>query len=472
MNHSVSNLQVCWFRTDLRIFDNPALAQAIKAGSALAVYIATPNQWQQHDDAPIKLDFWRRNLMELELELKRLNIELLIFSVADYSKIPALFAELHGKLAFKGLYYNREYPINERRRDELVDALLAERQVVINHYDDQVLLPPQNMLNRSGKPFKVFTPFAKALRRQVEDSNQVLTEPPKPLRGNALRLQFESISRRCEIADIPWPQAQTVWQDQWPAGELNAVTRLKKFVESRISSYAEARDFPHEEATSVLSPYLASGVLSVGTCWRSTEMIGENDGKKAWRNELHWRDFYRYIMYHFTRVSMGRAFRESTNSVPWQHDEESFTSWCEGQTGYPLVDAGMRQLKETGWMHNRLRMITAMFLCKHLLIDWRWGERWFMQNLIDGDFASNNGGWQWSASTGVDAVPYFRIFSPVRQSQRFDPDAKFIRNYVPEIKNLHNKQIHEPENDNSLDYPTPMIDHKFARERAIQTFKT
>jgi deoxyribodipyrimidine photo-lyase len=227
---------------------------------------------------------------------------------------------------------------------------------------------------------------------------------------------------------------------------------------------------PGEDGTSALSPYLCSGIISIGDCWRITTQMPDDDGVRCWQNELLWREFYKHIVFHFPQVCMHKPFKENTNNIPWQHNSADFDNWCQGKTGYPVVDAGMRQLLSSGWMHNRLRMVTAMFLSKHLLIDWRWGERWFMQNLIDGDLAANNGGWQWCASTGVDAVPYFRIFSPVRQSQRFDAAGEYIRTHVPELAGLKSKQIHEPDVERPQSYPPPIVNHKFARERALNAF--
>ncbi|HBU41695.1 MAG TPA: deoxyribodipyrimidine photo-lyase, partial [Microbacterium sp.] len=270
--------------------------------------------------------------------------------------------------------------------------------------------------------------------------------------------------------------------DQWTPGEHAAQRRLKSFLENRIDTYKQDRDFPASDATSVLSPYLACGSISLRRCaheaveWNNGKLDKGSPGAVHWISELIWREFYKYILVGFPRVSMHRAFNTSTERLGWNENDEHLSAWKEGRTGVPIVDAAMRQLVQTGWMHNRLRMIAAMFLTKNLFIDWRIGERFFMQHLIDGDLAANNGGWQWSASTGTDAAPYFRIMNPYSQSKKFDPEGEFIRAYVPELSELDAKDIHDPSQlppmaRDKLDYPAPIVDLKASRVRAIEAFK-
>jgi deoxyribodipyrimidine photo-lyase len=464
--------QLCWFRTDLRVRDNPALSNALASGPTRAFYIATPEQWQLHDDAPIKLDFWRRNLIELSSELKKINVELLFFQVANYKEIPQLLQQILDCMEVSQLHYNRELPFNEKHRDELVNEVCSHQGVKVSSFDDQLLVPQRSVLNQSSLPFKVFTPFARKALVWMQNNPPLYAEEVTEDRNTITFPSVPILPHQCELADISWPQQELKWSQDWPAGEEAAKARLEKFTQTQISDYKCKRDIPSLNATSQLSAYLSTGVISVAECWRKAQKYFDDSGVETWRNELLWREFYRYTVHHFPHICKHKAYRENMNYVPWRHDPEDFEKWCHGQTGYPLVDAGMRQLLATGWMHNRLRMVTAMFLSKHLLIDWRWGERWFMQNLIDGDFASNNGGWQWSASTGVDAVPYFRIFNPTRQAERFDPEGDFIQHYVPELKTLKKNLIHNAGAKKTLNYPTPMVDHKFARERAILAFKT
>jgi deoxyribodipyrimidine photo-lyase len=256
---------------------------------------------------------------------------------------------------------------------------------------------------------------------------------------------------------------------------------LQTFIEHRIRNYQTTRDFPGLDATSRLSVYLTSGILSVRQCLHAAIVanqghMAEGDGGIAtWISELIWRDFYHHILVGYPRVSRHQPFKLATNRIAWRDAPEDLHAWQTGQTGFPIIDAAMRQLNQTGWMHNRLRMVVAMFLTKNLLIDWRHGERWFMQHLIDGDLAANNGGWQWSASTGTDAVPYFRIFNPVSQSKRFDPDGEFIRQWVPELARVDDKHIHDPHSAKdkryaALAYPQPIVDLPASRERALDAF--
>ena len=465
-------IQLCWFRTDLRVRDNPALFNALATGPTRAVYIATPEQWMLHGDAPIKLDFWRRNLSELEKELGKLNVELLFFQVAEYKHIPELLRQIFHSLEVSGLHYNRELPLNERRRDDLVTTVCTQQGVAVSSFDDQLLVPPQAALNQSALPFKVFTPFAKKARSVIRKSSTLFRNPVTPV-GNTRILPPSQVSpQQCRLDDIGWPKSSPQWEQSWPAGEKIAKTRLQEFAQKQISVYKHERDIPSLNSTSHLSAYLTGGVISVAECWRSAQNFCDDIGVETWQNELLWREFYRHTVFHFPHVCKHESYRENVRHIPWRHDLKEFEKWCNGRTGYPLVDAGMRQLLTGGWMHNRLRMVTAMFLSKHLLIDWRWGERWFMQNLIDGDFASNNGGWQWSASTGVDAAPYFRIFNPARQSQRFDADGQYIRRYLPELAALSNKLIHEPADSSPANYPNPVVEHGFARDRALNAFRS
>ena len=265
----------------------------------------------------------------------------------------------------------------------------------------------------------------------------------------------------------------------WPAGEAAALKRLQAFLDNKVMEYSESRNIPILDGTSRISAYLALGIISPRRCilealkLNKFEFAAGNNGICKWIDEIVWREFYRNIMHSFPRVSKNRPFNLLTEGISWRHNDDEFEAWKTGNTGLPLIDAAMRQLLNEGWMHNRLRMVVAMFFSKNLLHDWRLGEQYFMQNLIDGDFASNNGGWQWSASTGTDAAPYFRIFNPVTQSQNFDPEGLFIKSFVPELEHLTAKEIHLPSFDifTKADYPKPIVDLKLSRQRAIDIFK-
>lgn len=456
-----------WFRCDLRVRDNPALVAAAAQGRVAAIYIATPRQWQVHDDAPIKLDYWRRNLQALDLELQALGIALHVFEVAAYADIPALLASVLPQWQVRNLHCNREYPLNERVRDQQVQRLCRELGVGMHMHDGQVLVVPERVLNKSGEAFKVFTPFARTLREVVSTAGLAYAALPQPQPV----LQLPRLAESRLPAEVSWQAPDSHWESLWPAGEQHAGRQLERFAGDALAHYQIRRDQPAEAGTSQLSPALAAGVVSVRECWRRAAADASNEGAAIWQTELLWRDFYKHVTWHYPHVCKKLAWKSTVGHVPWRHDDEEFAAWCQGRTGIPIIDAAMRQLRHTGWMHNRLRMLTAAFLTKHLLIDWRWGERWFMQHLVDGDFAANNGGWQWSASTGTDAAPYFRIFNPVTQSRRFDPEGTFLRQYLPELAHLDAHEIHAPGLARPAAYPLPIIDLAFGRERALNAFR-
>lgn len=464
-----------WFRADLRTEDNPALHHASKAATrgALAVFAICAEQWRQHDWADVRVEFLLRNLACLSERLKRLNIALRIVEVPHFAQVPRALVELAQRHECDALYFNREYEVNELRRDEAVARLCTRNGLAVHCFDDQMILPPDRLRTREGRCYTVFTPFQRAWRACIEQG-----EPVAPL--GSIRPQPELLCSPDPVPEqVPGFDLDQAQPDLWPAGEKPALRRLADFIVRHVGVYRKLRDFPAADGTSRLSPYLAVGAVSARQCLAAARETGGEGAKNGgagvstWITELIWRDFYRYVVVAFPRVSMGRAFKPATERLRWRNDPAEFAAWCAGQTGFPIVDAGLRQLASTGWMHNRLRMIAAMFLTKDLLVDWRWGERHFMRHLVDGDLASNNGGWQWSASTGTDAVPYFRIFNPATQSRRFDPAGEFIRRWVPELGDLDRRSVHNPPVDvrARLGYPAPVCDHAAARRRAIAAFQ-
>lgn len=468
--------QLMWFRTDLRVLDNSALAAAMQAGPTIAVYLISPGQWLAHDDAPGKIDFRLRNLHVLQSRLAQLNVPLLVRQADSWADAPAVLARLCSELAISGVQVNEEYGIDEARRDSEVALLLKAQGVAFRSHLDQLLFAPGSVLTRSGGYFQVFSQFRRVCYQRLH-----LGLPSMCARPDAqapLPVKPEAIAREL----VGWPSADPALQTLWPAGEDAALMRLSDFADQHLEDYGRQRDFPARPGTSQLSPYLAAGVLSPRQCLHAALRVNQgefetgNSGAVTWINELLWREFYKHILVGFPRVSRHRAFREHTEALPWRDAPEELQAWQQGRTGFPLIDAAMRQLHATGWMHNRLRMVVAMFLTKNLLIDWRHGERFFMQHLIDGDLAANNGGWQWSASTGTDAVPWFRIFNPVTQSQRFDPDGRFIRHWLPELAHLDNRSIHQPPSSRGLfeaeAYPSPMVDLSASRQRALAAFRS
>jgi deoxyribodipyrimidine photo-lyase len=468
-----------WFRNDLRTDDNTALLNALRHDRHVAaVFYATPKQWREHDMAPVKAEFIWRTLQELHAALAKLNIPLWVRVVPRYAGIardlPRFIAEnFTAEHGVDAVFANREYAVNEIERDTAVAAALDKQGVALKTFHDATLLPPGAVLTQQGQPFKVFTPFKRAFV-------QLLTGEPmqceKPKRAEPWR---ETPALPAPLFEKFWPyETSTVPPELWPAGEKAAFAQLQLFAHEKMHAYLERRDFPEFDGTSRLSPRLALGVISIRRCMEAALALNsghwaEGDkGTTTWINELLWREFYIHVLHAFPRVAKYRPMRPETDAVPWRYDKADFAAWCEGRTGYPLVDAAMRQLVQTGWMHNRLRMVTAMFLCKYLLIDWRWGEQFFMRHLIDGDLAANNGGWQWSASTGTDAAPYFRMLSPLRQAERFDATGAFTRALVPELKAVDAKSLLKPGDPQLLaaGYPAPIVDMKAGRERALAAF--
>lgn len=460
-----------WFRSDLRIHDNLALAAACRdpAAKVIGLFIATPQQWRQHNMSPRQAEFIWQHLQALQLSLAERGIALFVKEAdtfADSVDSLRIFCERQNVDA---LFYNYQYEFNERQRDAEVERTLG-RDVICQGFDDSVLLAPGSVTTGNNEMYKVFTPFSRAFIRRLREGLPECVAAP--------RIRGEEISV-AGLAAFNYPR-QPVDAALFPVGESAAIAKLRGFCLSPAASYPDQRDFPAVEGTSRLSPYLATGVLSPRQCLhrllKEHPQALEGGAGATWLNELVWREFYRHLLVAWPKLCRFRPFISWTDNVRWQHDEQKLAAWQQGITGFPIVDAAMRQLNKTGWMHNRLRMVVASFLVKDLLIDWREGERYFMSQLIDGDLAANNGGWQWAASTGTDAAPYFRIFNPTTQGERFDADGEFIRLWVPELGAVPGKHIHNPwawadKQQQTLDYPRPIVDHKQARLATLSAYE-
>ncbi|MBX8471011.1 deoxyribodipyrimidine photo-lyase [Pseudomonas sp. RIT778] len=468
-------MQLIWLRSDLRQHDNTALAAAAERGPTVAVYLLSPLQWQEHDDAPCKIDFWLRNLRELSKSLGALNIPLLIRTAPHWDQAPAVLLELCRQLKIEAVHVNEEYGINESRRDEAVAEALRAEGITFHSYLDQLLFKPGSVLTKTGTYFQVFSQFRKVCYERLHRSMPSLKQAPG--KQSALNIASDPVPEAIEGFPTPGESLRALW----PAGEAEARRRLDTFADAHIDYYKSERDFPAKPGTSQLSAYLAAGVISPRQCLHAALQSNQGEfesgkvGAVTWINELLWREFYKHILVGYPRVSRHRAFRPETEALAWRDAPADLAAWQEARTGLPIIDAAMRQLLETGWMHNRLRMVVAMFLTKNLLIDWREGERFFMRHLIDGDLAANNGGWQWSSSTGTDSAPYFRIFNPVSQSEKFDSEGLFIKHWLPELAGLNKKEVHNPASAGGLfgvaDYPAPIVNLSASRERALTAFK-
>jgi deoxyribodipyrimidine photo-lyase len=462
-----------WFRSDLRVSENDALSIATQSGlPVIGIYLYCARQWKIHQESNIKQDFLIKNLFALERKLHDLNIPLIVIKANKFSSCANEISRFVTKHSVRKLFFNKEFGINEEKRDQEVIALLPKNTVEVKTFSDQVLFEPGSLKTQQDKPFSVFTPYK---RRWIEHFDPELLNiyPPKKNKESLI------ISSNIESFDFEFSITHEVDINLWPAGEDEAKKRLEYYLSKRVLSYHSDRNDPILDGTSRISPYLALGVISFKYCLLEAlkindfELTSGHKGVVKWVDELIWREFYRNIMFSFPKVSMNKPFQDYTNKIEWRHSETEFNAWKSGETGIPLIDAAMKQLRFEGWMHNRLRMVVAMFFTKNLLHDWRIGEGFFMEMLIDGDFPSNNGGWQWSASTGTDAAPYFRIFNPIAQSERFDPDGDFIKKWLPQLNGLSSKEIHLPAKDfvSNVDYPNPIVDLKSSRIRAIEAFK-
>ncbi|MEH2919902.1 deoxyribodipyrimidine photo-lyase [Samsonia erythrinae] len=465
---------VVWLRNDLRVTDNLALHAACQDPDAtvLALFIATPAQWEKHAMAPRQAAFLLDNLRVVQHALAEKGIPLHYHECPDFAASVDWLVQFCARRQVTDLFYNYQYEINERLRDKQVKTRLAG-SVNCHGYHDSLLLPPGSVLNGSGEMYKVFTPFRQAFIKRLLAADTACAPAPD-VRG-------EPISDMAALSPFSYPRRE-VDSDDFPPGERAALQSLRRFCREQAQDYDKRRDFPALPGTSKLSPYLALGILSPRQCVsrllaENPEMLERREGGAfIWFNELVWREFYRHLIVFWPALCKHRPFTAWTQWVKWRVSPEALSAWQQGKTGYPIVDAAMRQLNETGWIHNRLRMICASFLVKDLLIDWREGERYFMSQLLDGDLAANNGGWQWAASTGTDAVPYFRIFNPTTQGERFDPDGRFIRHWLPELAAVPDNDIHQPhrwadKQQHQLNYPQPIVDHKKARQETLAAFE-
>ena len=440
-------INIFWFRRDLRLHDNAGLYHALKSGKpVLPIFIFDKNILDElQEKADARVAFIHRTISEIRQQLEEMGCAMEVI----YGEPVEVFKGLLDRYSINAVYTNRDYEPYARQRDAAVHALLDEQNISFHHFKDHVIFEGEEVQKKTGGVYTVFTPYSRAWKAKL----------------NSRMASFEEEGLK-EISYYlkPYPTAQ-YYDGFWQNDNTSAMPGLeemgflptdtvippKEVKRSIIRGYGETRNFPAINGTSRLGIHFRFGTISIREkAWRA---LGLNE---TFLNELIWRDFYAMILDHFPHV-VGHAFRAKYDQVEWRNDESDFKQWCEGKTGYPIVDAGMRELNQTGYMHNRVRMITASFLTKHLLIDWRWGEAYFAQKLLDFDLASNNGGWQWAAGSGTDAAPYFRIFNPTSQQEKFDKDKAYIRKWVPEY--------------GTADYPQPMVDHKMARERCLATYK-
>jgi deoxyribodipyrimidine photo-lyase len=425
-------VNIFWFRRDLRLPDNAGLYHALKDGNpVLPVFIFDRNILDElADKTDRRVEFIHLALRDMQRQLVKIESSLDVRYGTPLEVYSTLLKEYHVEKVFT----NHDYEPYAKERDSVIEKLLNEQGTSFHSFKDQVLLEKDEVLKDDGKPYTIFTPYSRKWKAVLTEFylkpylnkkyfNNFFKQPERKL------ISLEAMGFK--------PAGQSFPEKEWK-GQI-------------IRNYKEQRDIPSIQGTSRLSVHLRFGTISI------RELAAEAGGlNETFLNELIWRDFYHMILWHFPNV-VGSAFKPDYDKINWRNNEKEFDAWCSGQTGYPIVDAGMRELNSTGFMHNRVRMIVASFLTKHLLIDWRWGEAWFAQKLLDFDLAANNGGWQWAAGSGCDAAPYFRVFNPYLQTQKFDPQLKYIRKWVPELE--------------EFSYPKPIVVHEEARKRCLEVYK-
>jgi deoxyribodipyrimidine photo-lyase len=464
----LSNLVLFWHRRDLRLTDNLGLwAAQTRSPRVIGVFCFDPAILDAADLAPARVVFLLTALAELQDRYRQLGGDLIFLHQPPVQGIPALATAL-GAIA---VYWNRDVEPYGRQRDRDVAAALKEQGIEFHAGWDQLLHAPGEVVTGAGNPYTVYTPFWKNWRSRPKASP--VDAPPRlePL----IPAQRQTVAT---VGAIDLPTAAD-WGYTWsnplniPVGEQMAAEQLEAFCQDGITDYDPQRNFPAQPGTSRLSAALKFGTLGIRQAWAASEISldqccsdEQRRGIEVWQQELGWREFYQHVLFFFPELAEG-AYRPLFKQFPWNENQEHFQAWCAGQTGYPMVDAAMRQLNQTGWMHNRCRMIVASFLTKDLILDWRWGERYFMQTLCDGDLAANNGGWQWSASSGMDPKP-LRIFNPASQAQKFDPEADYIRTWVPELRSLETKALItgniSPLERHACGYPDPIVDHRIQQQ--------
>ena len=458
---------IWWIRRDLRLADNQALKGALdNSKQVLPVFILDPTLLESQSKCKARIGFLFASLRILDGNLKERGNKLIVRK----GNPKQVLEELVSESGAEGIFAERDVSPYARSRDETVASSIPLKLI-----PGLMVHPPEDIKKLDGSPYTIYTPFSRAWQRAGRPDHLI----PAP--------DYIPTVSGIYSEDIP-SEPGFPFLDIFPAGEGEGQRRLDEFSRATIDHYHEQRDRVDLDGTSGLSPYLRFGLVSIRqaslAAWEAierTSMDCSAQGAETWLNELIWREFYNSILYHFPFVKDG-PFRAKYQRITWRNNQDEFARWKEGTTGYPVVDAAMRQLLHTGWMHNRARMITASFLTKDLLIDWRWGEKWFMQNLLDGDLAANNGGWQWVAGTGTDAAPYFRIFNPTMQGKKFDPKGIYVKQWVPELVNIPEEFIHEPWKMNSQqqresgcqigkDYPQPIVEHDMARQRTLRAYK-
>lgn len=461
MTKSAESRALVWIRRDIRLQDHTPLAHASSLAKEMAVvFVFDPNILDKLKDKDDKrLTFLHKSLDELDEQLRKKGSRLILRYGDPIKEIPLVAKSLGVSHVCTG----KDYEPYAKTRDASIQEILKKSGIQFHLLKDQVIFQEREILTKDGNPFRVFTPYKNAWLQKLETKD---FEERSPLHQNFTpSSEIANLAKELSLKTLGFVES-SLWLKP---GSSGAKDRLRDF-SPHMKDYGENRNFPTiAHGTSGLSVHLRFGTISIRACVRAAK-VSKSKGHEGWLNELIWRDFYHMILDQFPHV-VEKPFKLEYEKLKWPGKESHFQAWCRGETGFPIIDAAMRHFNDTGWMHNRLRMVVASFLTKDLLIDWRWGESYFAQKLLDFDLAANNGGWQWSASTGCDAQPYFRIFNPYSQSETYDPKGDFIRSQVEELKKVVGKSVHCPEPLLAPGYPRPIVDHKEQREKALALFK-
>lgn len=421
------NTSYFWFRRDLRLDDNTALFHALSENDAVqCIFIFDDNILGELPKDDARVSFIHLELGKIDAQLRKFGASLRV----EMGRPQDVWRNIIGAEAISAIYTNKDYEPYARTRDGEIRDLAEGHSIAFKRYKDQVIFEENEVIKADGKPYTIYTPYKNLWRKHFVAAEH-LPHSIEKLTDNF----FKSAHSFPTMNDLNMETSTIV---------------VKPFSLNDLHDYPIMRDLPGEDKTSYLSPHLRFGTIGIRA------LVQEIKHHEVFLNELIWREFFMQILYHFPKV-VNQSFKAKYDAIPWRNDPTEFEAWCKGETGYPMVDAGMRQLNETGYMHNRVRMVVASFLCKHLLTDWRLGEAYFAQKLLDYDLSANNGNWQWAAGTGCDAAPYFRVFNPIAQLEKFDPKGKYVRTWVKDL--------------DELTYPQPIVEHKMARERAIATYK-
>lgn len=471
----MSNI-IVWFRKDLRIHDNPALWQASRDGNIIPVFIWSPSEEEDYSGSAASLWGLHHSLVALEKKLAEKGLQLIYRSGESLEELKQIIYETNAS----ALYYNERYEPNIVEKDKKINLVMSSENINVHTFHSYLLFPPYNIKNKQDNPYQVFTSFYKSIL-----DNPVRRPAPYIETNKGIERKIDSLGVD-DLNLLPKTRWDEKFHSYWEPGEDGAIKQYEKFMDDGIDFYKSGRDIPSESNVSRLSPYLTWGNISVRAIWHSIEKraltyTSINESYEAFKRQLIWRDFAYHQLIHFPQFNK-RPLRSQFENFPWLNNEMDFTKWKKGLTGYPLIDAGMRELIETGIMHNRVRMVVASFLTKHLLISWQKGYDFFSETLVDFDVANNAMGWQWVAGCGIETAPYFRIFNPVLQSEKFDKEGYYIRKWIPALANLPPEYIHKPWEapeeilqvanvELGKTYPEPMIDHMLARKRALAAFE-